>query len=55
MQNSERFLTAFNRIDHTMRELTHVKYFLAFNRALLITEHGHPHEKLIGIVTPIAL
>lgn len=42
MQNSKRFLTAYNRIDHTMRELAGVKHFLAFNRLIDQAKMNHP-------------
>jgi len=32
MRNSDRFLTAFNRIDHTMRDIVGTKDFMAFYR-----------------------
>lgn len=34
MRNSDRFLTAFNRIDHTMRDMVEAKDFLAFYRLI---------------------
>lgn len=34
MQNSDRFLTAFNRIDHTMRDIVEAKDFTAFYRLI---------------------
>ena len=32
VQNSDRFLTAFNRIDHTMRDIVGMKDFIPFYR-----------------------
>ncbi|WP_274308767.1 CBS domain-containing protein [Solibacillus daqui] len=34
MKNSDRFLTAFNRIDHTMRDIVDAKGFMAFYRLI---------------------
>lgn len=34
MQNAERFLTAYNRIDHTMQEIVGAKHYISFSRLL---------------------
>ncbi|MEG0439758.1 MAG: hypothetical protein RR587_11045, partial [Solibacillus sp.] len=42
MKNSDRFLTAFNRIDHTMREIAEAKDFIAFYRLIDLAKKKSP-------------
>lgn len=42
MENSDRFLTAFNRIDHSMREIAGAKDFIAFYRLIDLAKKKSP-------------
>lgn len=42
MKNSDRFLTAFNRIDHSMREIAGAKDFMPFYRLIDLAKKKSP-------------
>lgn len=46
VQNSDRFLTAFNRIDHTMRDIVEAKGFMAFYRLIDQAKNKSPFGRI---------
>ena len=49
MRNSDRFLTAFNRIDHTMRDIVGTKDFMAFYRLVDQAKRKSPLVRKYGL------